>query len=551
MAHGKHGGGVGIYVIVALVLGAITYVEFAIVEWPPAFMSSGWVLFWLIALSLVKFFLVIWFFMHLKDDDKLYTGFFSSGMVIGMGTFVALVFMFLLPRAVAPVIADVGEARHAGGYAAHGELPADVLANIATDGASRPRAQQAGTPRPADRTLVVTPPAARTDGFEVRLDDLWAGPASVAETGIADPEPPAVAADEPAPEAEPAAPSEPAPILARDADPTFDRALGAQVYAANCAACHQASGAGLPGVFPPLAGHGGDLYRAEGGIGGRQYLIDVMLYGLQGAITVGGATYNGLMPAWAQLGDEQIAAVINHTVAGFDGVDAPDGFDAIRPEEVAASRGQGLTATQVLELRAQLGDIPPPAAAAPEPSAEPATEAPATEATDTEPATEAPATEATDTEPATEAPATEAAAPAGPDPTYDRALGTEVYAASCAACHQLTGAGLPGVFPPLAGHAADLYAVEGGRAFLIDVMLYGLQGAITVDGFTYNGLMPAWAHLTDAQVSAVLNHTLAGFPSAPAPDGFDAIRPEEVAAQRGRGLTSAQVLELRQALELP
>src|SRR6266571_9005106 len=29
---------------------------------------------------------------------------------------------------------------------------------------------------------------------------------------------------------------------------------GAQVYSANCVACHQATGAGLPGVFPPLAG---------------------------------------------------------------------------------------------------------------------------------------------------------------------------------------------------------------------------------------------------------------------------------------------------------
>src|SRR5690625_3115394 len=29
---------------------------------------------------------------------------------------------------------------------------------------------------------------------------------------------------------------------------------GASIYAANCAACHQATGQGLPGVFPPLAG---------------------------------------------------------------------------------------------------------------------------------------------------------------------------------------------------------------------------------------------------------------------------------------------------------
>ncbi|MDA0700111.1 MAG: cytochrome C oxidase subunit IV family protein, partial [bacterium] len=116
MAHGKQHGGIGLYVAVALILGVITFVEFAIVEWPPTFMSSGWVLFWLIALSAVKFWMVIWFFMHLKDDDKLYTGFFSSGMVIAMGTFAALAFLFLLPRAVAPVVAaEASSELHADG----------------------------------------------------------------------------------------------------------------------------------------------------------------------------------------------------------------------------------------------------------------------------------------------------------------------------------------------------------------------------------------------------------------------------------------------------
>jgi hypothetical protein len=60
------------------------------------------------------------------------------------------------------------------------------------------------------------------------------------------------------------------------------------------------------------------------------------------------------MPAWAHLPDEQLAAVINHIVAGFDD-GAPDGFDAIAAEEVAARRGEGLTATQVLESRGALG----------------------------------------------------------------------------------------------------------------------------------------------------------------------------------------------------
>lgn len=95
------------------------------------------------------------------------------------------------------------------------------------------------------------------------------------------------------------------------------------------------------------------MYAATGGIGGRAYLIDVLLYGLQGAITVDGASYNGLMPGWQQLSDDQLAAVINHVVAGFDG--APDGFDAIRADEVAAARGQGLNGGAVYELRGALG----------------------------------------------------------------------------------------------------------------------------------------------------------------------------------------------------
>ena len=378
MAHqGGKKHGIGQYVIVALILAVITYVEYYIVEFPPAFMSPGWILFWLIAMSLVKFWMVIWFFMHLKDDDKLYTGFFSSGMVIGLGIFVALTFLFLLPRAVAPVVSGEAPAAEAHGAGNADGLPDEVLANIASDGASRPLAQQARAPRPADLTLVVTPPAARTDGFEVRLDDLDAvavaattePAAEAAAEPAAEAEPTAEpageepvaeepAAEEPAPEPEPAAADAATPadaagdVLAQaPADPSFDRDLGTQVYAANCAACHQLNGAGLPGVFPRLAGHGADLYQADGG---RDYLIEVMLYGLQGQIAVGGTNYNGLMPAWAHLGDEQIAAVINHTVAGLDD-GAPDGFDAIRAEEVAARRGEGLTAAQVLESRGALG----------------------------------------------------------------------------------------------------------------------------------------------------------------------------------------------------
>jgi mono/diheme cytochrome c family protein len=141
-------------------------------------------------------------------------------------------------------------------------------------------------------------------------------------------------------------------VEATQADPTFDRELGAQVYTQNCSACHQATGQGIPGVFPPLANHALDLYAADGG---RTYLIDVILYGLQGPIEVDGRTYTGLMPAFAQLNDEQVAAVINHSVVGFDAVDDPDDFDAITPDEVAAERGKGLAPLDVHAQRQELG----------------------------------------------------------------------------------------------------------------------------------------------------------------------------------------------------
>ena len=84
------------------------------------------------------------------------------------------------------------------------------------------------------------------------------------------------------------------------------KADGAAVYAASCAACHQATGAGLPGVFPPLAGsewvNGHDTTAAA-----------ILLHGVTGPLTVKGATYNGAMPTFkAQLDDEQIAALLTH-----------------------------------------------------------------------------------------------------------------------------------------------------------------------------------------------------------------------------------------------
>jgi mono/diheme cytochrome c family protein len=79
---------------------------------------------------------------------------------------------------------------------------------------------------------------------------------------------------------------------------------GEVVYTTNCQACHQASGAGLPNVFPPLAADPKVNGPAEGHIG-------VVLKGLSGS-PINGVTYPSAMPSWVQLSDQQIASVITY-----------------------------------------------------------------------------------------------------------------------------------------------------------------------------------------------------------------------------------------------
>lgn len=154
---------------------------------------------------------------------------------------------------------------------------------------------------------------------------------------------PAAVGAEPAPDAE----GEPAPSAA--AVPVD----GAAVYAANCAACHQATGAGIPAAFPPVADHVGALYAAD-----RTYLVDVLLYGLQGPVTVDGQAYNGLMPAWPQLDDEQIAAVLDHVMTAWGDADAlEEPYAPYTVGEVADERGKGLSGADVHALREAL-DLP-------------------------------------------------------------------------------------------------------------------------------------------------------------------------------------------------
>jgi nitrite reductase (NO-forming) / hydroxylamine reductase len=82
--------------------------------------------------------------------------------------------------------------------------------------------------------------------------------------------------------------------------------------------------------------------------------------------------------------------------------------------------------------------------------------------------------------------------------------GEKVFSAACSACHQATGAGLPGAFPPLAG--SDFLTKDPKRA--VEVVVKGLQGEVTVNGVKYNSVMPAMTQLSDQEIADVLTYAL-------------------------------------------
>ncbi|RLA27832.1 MAG: nitrite reductase, partial [Gammaproteobacteria bacterium] len=82
---------------------------------------------------------------------------------------------------------------------------------------------------------------------------------------------------------------------------------GAELFAANCAACHQADGKGLPGAFPPLAGS--DYIKED-----PWRLVEATVNGLSGPMTVNGAEYNNVMPAMSYLSDDELSAIVTYVL---------------------------------------------------------------------------------------------------------------------------------------------------------------------------------------------------------------------------------------------
>lgn len=93
---------------------------------------------------------------------------------------------------------------------------------------------------------------------------------------------------------------------------------GEELYNKNCAACHQANGAGIPGVFPGLVGSPIATGPAEGH-------LDIVIKGKAGSA----------MAAWgAQLNDLEIAAIVTYERNSWGN----DTGDIVQPAAAKAAR---------------------------------------------------------------------------------------------------------------------------------------------------------------------------------------------------------------------
>ena len=102
---------------------------------------------------------------------------------------------------------------------------------------------------------------------------------------------------------------------------------GQAVYTKVCQQCHQATGQGIPTLYPPLAGS--DWLKKD-----PEVLARIVLHGLQGPIKVNGQDYNQAMtPQGTILSDEEIASALTYVRSSWGNAEA-----AITAEQVTSTR---------------------------------------------------------------------------------------------------------------------------------------------------------------------------------------------------------------------
>jgi mono/diheme cytochrome c family protein len=103
---------------------------------------------------------------------------------------------------------------------------------------------------------------------------------------------------------------------------------GKLIYGGKCAACHQATGLGVAGVFPPLA-------ASEWVTGDEKILTHILLHGIVGEIEVKGVVYKGAMPAWQSMSDDELAGVMTYIRGEWGNQAAPITAETVKIEREA------------------------------------------------------------------------------------------------------------------------------------------------------------------------------------------------------------------------
>jgi mono/diheme cytochrome c family protein len=125
---------------------------------------------------------------------------------------------------------------------------------------------------------------------------------------------------------------------------------GKPVYMQTCLVCHQPTGLGLPGAFPPLA-------ETDYTTGDPRRMVAMLLKGVQGPLKVKEVTYNNIMlPLDVQFpilkDDGKVADVVNYVRNSFGNKDdkgvTPEFVTKVRAE--FASRTTPWTEAELLKF---------------------------------------------------------------------------------------------------------------------------------------------------------------------------------------------------------
>jgi mono/diheme cytochrome c family protein len=257
--------------------------------------------------------------------------------------------------------------------------------------------------------------------------------------------------------------------------------IGKGVFS-NCVPCHQASGLGVANQFPPLV-------KSDFVVGSEKRLIAILLKGVSGPLVVNGASFNGQMVGWeSTLSNKKLAAVASYIRSAWG-----NGGAEISEAKVAAVRNE-LSERKSSWSESELLAMPK---------------------------------DGTIEVSSTSREGDVGAAPKSGDLGSDTDLAKEgkaQYSAICVACHQPSGLGLPGIFPPLVGSEY----VSGSSERLIAIILHGVSGPISVDGKIYNNVMPAQGSvLNDTKIAQVASFVRSNFGS-----GASQVLPSQVAVVR-------------------